>query len=416
MVPTEALRRLRAGVTAVSDLDLEACSSVTALDLAVAVQRELDRLQIAQARLLATADDGRATVGTPSRTAGDHVARRTGASVTELRSRTGLARLLDRHPLLAGAVRDGSVSPATAAVTGRVLDAAPEGADLEALLLQLHGVGPAHGRRIAEAWLHRVRDVARETEEAAAMRRFEQRTVVSSAEDDGMMRIVHHLPTLQARQYLAVLSAISGRPAKDDARSPGQRLADAVIALSGAYAAGDITGGHRERATMLIHMSAETFAGLTEEPATTAYGDRIPACVARQLAENAEIRRIVTAGAEILDHGRAVRYATRRQFEAMCARDGGCRVPGCTMPAAWCEADHLREWVAEHGETDLDEMVLFCPFHHHWRHRPGVRVHGNAHDLVLELPDGTRMPCPPRGPAIRRPPRATAPPLPLVAA
>jgi hypothetical protein len=39
---------------------------------------------------------------------------------------------------------------------------------------------------------------------------------------------------------------------------------------------------------------------------------------------------------------------------------------------------------------------LWCSFHHHQKHLPGVKVLGNAHNLRLQMPDGTIKNCPPK--------------------
>ena len=76
-------------------------------------------------------------------------------------------------------------------------------------------------------------------------------------------------------------------------------------------------------------------------------------------------------------------------------RDGGCRWPGCHIPARWCEADHLIPW-EDNGPTDLDNLVLWCSHHHHEKHRPGVTIHGNANNLQLRFANGETLHCPPR--------------------
>jgi hypothetical protein len=43
-------------------------------------------------------------------------------------------------------------------------------------------------------------------------------------------------------------------------------------------------------------------------------------------------------------------------------------------------------------------LVLWCVFHHHFRHRPDVELIGDANDLSIKLPDGRVVPLPPRGP------------------
>jgi hypothetical protein len=38
--------------------------------------------------------------------------------------------------------------------------------------------------------------------------------------------------------------------------------------------------------------------------------------------------------------------------------------PGCTVPADWCETNHIQRW--EHGgTTDITNMALVCPHDHH---------------------------------------------------
>jgi hypothetical protein len=201
------------------------------------------------------------------------------------------------------------------------------------------------------------------------------------------------LPERESAEFRAVISSIAGKPCQDDQRTTEQRLADGLIQLCAAYAKGDVKGG-REGANLLITITAEAYAALTDEPAVTATGERMPAHVARQIAENAIIQRIVLTGNHALDLGRSVRFASHEQYKALVARDGGCRWPGCHIPAAWCDIDHL---IPHHegGRSDRDNLVLWCRHHHAEKHRPGVAVLGNAHDLRLRLADGTVLDCPP---------------------
>ena len=64
----------------------------------------------------------------------------------------------------------------------------------------------------------------------------------------------------------------------------------------------------------------------------------------------------------------------------MIIRDRECRAEGCTIPAAWCEANHWgRPW-AQGGHTDLKDGVLLCNWHHH-------RVHDTTYDSS-RMPNG----------------------------
>jgi hypothetical protein len=88
----------------------------------------------------------------------------------------------------------------------------------------------------------------------------------------------------------------------------------------------------------------------------------------RRLACTAGIIPVVLGGdSEILDVGHLSRFFTPAQQRAMRLRDQRCRAEGCTVPAAWCEAHHLKQWSLG-GKTDLEDGVLFCAWHHHRAH------------------------------------------------
>src|SRR5690606_11828880 len=57
------------------------------------------------------------------------------------------------------------------------------------------------------------------------------------------------------------------------------------------------------------------------------------------------------------------RIFNAHQRRAILLRDGGCIIPGCTVPAAWCEIHHVHEY-ARGGPTHTDNGVALC-WHHH---------------------------------------------------
>jgi Domain of unknown function DUF222. len=61
--------------------------------------------------------------------------------------------------------------------------------------------------------------------------------------------------------------------------------------------------------------------------------------------------------------GSPQRCFTPNQRKAITLRDGGCCVPGCRIPAAWCEIHHV-DPAANDGETHTDNGILLCWFHH----------------------------------------------------
>ena len=54
------------------------------------------------------------------------------------------------------------------------------------------------------------------------------------------------------------------------------------------------------------------------------------------------------------------------------ARDGGCRFPGCTSPARFCDLDHVRPWPT--GPTAAWNLFCLCRRHHRIKQRRGWTV------------------------------------------
>ncbi|HEY5852953.1 MAG TPA: HNH endonuclease signature motif containing protein, partial [Aldersonia sp.] len=91
------------------------------------------------------------------------------------------------------------------------------------------------------------------------------------------------------------------------------------------------------------------------------------------------------------------------------ARDRHCRFPGCTMPAARCQLDHIRPFDHRNpragGWTIASDLQSLCAFHHalktaglwHARALPGTAIlwTGPRGDRHLTLPAGGLTPVPP---------------------
>jgi hypothetical protein len=82
------------------------------------------------------------------------------------------------------------------------------------------------------------------------------------------------------------------------------------------------------------------------------------------------------------DDGRILRLGTeervfnRHQRRAIALRDGGCIIPGCGVPAGWCELHHVEEH-AKGGATHTDNGVLLCWFHHRFIDLVGWKIRMN---------------------------------------
>ena len=92
----------------------------------------------------------------------------------------------------------------------------------------------------------------------------------------------------------------------------------------------------------------------------------LPQSVLERLACDAEITPMLFGvRGEVLWQGRAVRTATRAQWKALIARDGGCTL--CGAHPSMCEAHHLIPW-EDHGPTDITNLALVCKRDHHELH------------------------------------------------
>ena len=125
----------------------------------------------------------------------------------------------------------------------------------------------------------------------------------------------------------------------DTGRCP-DTLSD-LLTPAGDPAGGQVAhgGGHRTTDPVGLTPSPSAAARIAAL-ATTLLGTRIPLAV-----------------------GRTARTATPAQRRALAARDKGCIIPGCAIPAEACQTHHVQDW-ATGGSTDLPNLALLCWAHH----------------------------------------------------
>ncbi len=371
-------------------------------DALVAVTRSEAQLTALKLRLLAEAEQSRATVDTDAGTAADWLAIETRQVRRDARSDLRLAQRLEQHDLLATTMAEGRVNPAQSRAIVAALQRLPRSGEYavtaeQRLVAEQHLVGlAAHhdakelrilGRRIFEViapdLAERFEGRALEQEEAEALRR----TSLTMWEDDegtthGHFRIPARHGQMLAKMILSISSpsrsaatprADSGGASgiEDDLPTP-VRHGIALTQLIESISADDLprTGGCG--ATIVVTMTLDQLLGRLEEAGvcTLDTGGRISASEARRLACRAGIIPMVLDGrGQVLDVGRRRRFHTEPMRVAMGVRDGGCTAEGCETPPGLCHAHHDTSW-SEGGHTNVDTGRLLCPRHHRRIHDP----------------------------------------------
>lgn len=362
--------------------------------------------QLAELRLRIMADAGDVAAASGARDAACWVAHQTRVRPGDATADLTLATALDRrHPVLAGAMREGAATLAQARVIARALARLhdlPEavGAEVlsraeESLVAHAADFGPEAlsrlGRRILDVIAPEIADeaearrLAAQEAGAALTTRLAMRRL-----GDGTTRISGRLPDAAATRLATYLEAFTNpRKQSGNAESTGdpftrlpypRRLGEAMCAFLESVdpARLPLHGGDATAVVVTLSLDAlraelgtAELLGAGLVPGDEAAGDQITAGQARRLACTANIIPAVLGGDSLpLDLGRAKRLFSPAQRKALLLRDKTCRAEGCNIPGTWAEAHHLAPW-SSGGRTDLANALLLCSHHHHRIHDTG---------------------------------------------
>jgi hypothetical protein len=86
----------------------------------------------------------------------------------------------------------------------------------------------------------------------------------------------------------------------------------------------------------------------------------------------------------------ARRTIAAAKWKALCARDGGCRHPGCTRPPAWCDVAHAIAH-ADGGPLQLSNLLLLCREHHRKFDLGGWTIRIDGTTVTFTSPAGQRL-------------------------
>ena len=158
---------------------------------------------------------------------------------------------------------------------------------------------------------------------------------------------------------------------------------------------------HGQHTTVVVHLDIEKSVSTLHLGPVLADADR------QYLLCDATCEVWFERSGQPIGSGRSTRTIGRRLRRALERRDHGtCVVPGCGATRG-LHAHHLVHW--EHGgQTELDNLVLVCPYHHRAHHRGLITITGPAHRLMVTDGDGEVM----RRGSLARPPTAAPPNVP----
>ncbi|MEV4736388.1 MULTISPECIES: HNH endonuclease signature motif containing protein [unclassified Microbacterium] len=149
-----------------------------------------------------------------------------------------------------------------------------------------------------------------------------------------------------------------------DPRTHAQKRHDAFAAALG------IAARHKEMPslggaapTLVVTVDANDLArgaGRARLPGSDA---TIPVAAAEHIGCTGAVQRVLLDEGKIVGITTTDRVFTVHQRRAIVARDEECLIPGCHVPASWCEIHHVVEH-ARGGPTSTDNGVPLCWWHH----------------------------------------------------
>ncbi|MCZ6643461.1 MAG: DUF222 domain-containing protein [Gammaproteobacteria bacterium] len=173
------------------------------------------------------------------------------------------------------------------------------------------------------------------------------------------------------------------------------KRADALLLISEtSLAAKSVSSSTADRYQVSVHVNAEALQTSTttlDDPPQIEGGCVIPLRTAERLTCDGSIIPILeTAEAEPLKIGRKLRTVSPALRRALKRRDKGCKFPGCEQ-TYFVDAHHIRHW-AHGGETNLENLVLLCRYHHHQLHEGGYGITGAGKGVRFMDPQGVEIP------------------------
>jgi hypothetical protein len=181
-------------------------------------------------------------------------------------------------------------------------------------------------------------------------------------------------------------AATQAKALEDDPRTTEQIRASVLVSLLKAGALVDESALlAQKRPTVQIVVTAGELTRPNHDGVAFIEGTNVPVSmntVDRLVCDTGFVPIVLGSNGAPLDLGREVRLFTNKQRRAIASLQGGCAVAGCGSPPSFCEVHHIDHW-SEGGETNVEDGVLLCRFHHMHLHNQGhriIRVDGHRYE------------------------------------
>lgn len=260
-----------------------------------------------------------------------------------------------RDPLIT-ALKDGRLDLSRAKMIATLLPTSDVQEQFESDAIAYAATHTAHELR---RWLlSRLPDSGDDTARKTA---FEKRYIEVVPDRDGMSDLHGYLPTELAEAFFSAIDRLArDNKTPDDDRSLDQRRADAVADLL----------DERTQVTTTVNVVLPASGR-----GASVNGSPLPWSVAWRLACEADptwFAWLGTPDGRIIN-GTPGRYRISPALaRTVRARDQHCRFPGCGVPAARCDLDHLVPFPL--GATTDDNLHCLCRRHHRIKHQTGWTV------------------------------------------
>ncbi|OBB33581.1 hypothetical protein A5792_10720 [Mycolicibacterium peregrinum] len=331
------------------------------------------------------------------------VAWKTGIAPRNAETVVAVARRLEEFPRCAQGMREGRLSLDQ---VGVIAEKAADGSDEH--YAELAAVATVRQLRTAVKLEPRPEPVTRPEPE---------RSITKNVEDEYTTWRIR-LPRLDATKFDTALQShhdaviadwkrdhdTDGEPASDQA-PPFPNLVDAFMSLI--EAGWDVETArrpHGQHTAVAVHVDLDKDG---DKPVAALHlGPLLTDDERRYLLCDATCEAWFERRGQVIGAGRTTRTISRRLRRALEHRDQCCVVPGCGSTRG-LHAHHIVHW-EDGGPTELNNLVLVCPYHHRLHHRGGITITGPADRLVVTDSAGKRLP----GGSLARPPTTRAPDVP----